>query len=71
MNKYEEGSHQETFYEILDKYNAAIEPLENWLAEDIVALIGVLDCELQQREATVRDMQENPPHDYMECDDDD
>jgi hypothetical protein len=43
-------THQDTFYDILNKYNNAIEPLENWLTEDIVAAICVLDTELQQRE---------------------
>ena len=43
---------QDTFDAILSKYNSAIEPLESWLSMDIVALINVLDAELQQRAYT-------------------
>jgi hypothetical protein len=41
--------HEDKFAELVERYNRFIEPLENWVTEDIVALIEVLDCELQQR----------------------
>jgi hypothetical protein len=41
--------HEHRFTELVERYNHFIEPLENWATADIVALIEVLDCELQQR----------------------
>jgi len=35
--------------EIFDKYNAGIEPLDNWATEDLVELVELLDQELQSR----------------------
>jgi len=42
-------SNQESFDSIIDRYNAGVEPLENWLTADIVNAIRLLDAELQQR----------------------
>lgn len=42
--------HEDKFGELVERYNRFIEPLENWATQDIVELIEVLDCELQQRE---------------------
>lgn len=41
--------HEDKFWELVERYNRFIEPLENWATQDIVELIEVLDCELQQR----------------------
>ena len=40
---------QQTFDELMDKYNSGIEPLENWTTTDIVKLIDAADTELQNR----------------------
>lgn len=40
---------QRKFDELLDKYNAGVEPLSNWITTDIVALIDAADAELQNR----------------------
>lgn len=40
---------QDEFYALLDKYNNAIEPLENWTTVDLVRLIDAVDAELQNR----------------------
>lgn len=40
---------QQTFDELMDKYNSGIEPLENWTTVDIVKLIDAADTELQNR----------------------
>lgn len=42
-------THEDKFDELVQRYNRFIEPLENWATQDIVELIEVLDCELQQR----------------------
>jgi hypothetical protein len=42
-------SEQVTFYDLIDKYNQGIEPLENWTTVDLVALIDAVDAELQRR----------------------
>lgn len=40
---------QDELYQLLDKYNQMIEPLESWQTADISKLIGLLDAELQRR----------------------
>lgn len=40
---------QDEFYALLDKYNNAVEPLENWTTVDLVRLIDAVDAELQNR----------------------
>lgn len=40
---------QNEFYDLLDKYNKGLEPLENWTTADIVKLIDAADAELQNR----------------------
>lgn len=37
------------FYDLLDKYGNAPEPLENWTTEDLLKLIEAVDAELQNR----------------------
>lgn len=39
----------DSFYNLLDKYNAGVEPISNWTTEDLVKLIDVVDAELQNR----------------------
>lgn len=40
---------QNEFYDLLDKYNKGLEPLENWTSADLVTLIDAADTELQNR----------------------
>lgn len=40
---------QNEFYDLLDKYNKGLEPLENWITSDLVKLIDAADTELQNR----------------------
>lgn len=40
---------QNDFYDLLDKYNKGLEPLENWITADLVKLIDAADTELQNR----------------------
>lgn len=40
---------QNEFYDLLDKYNKGLEPLENWITADLVKLIDAADAELQNR----------------------
>lgn len=41
---------QDSFYDILDRYNTGIDPLENWLTEDLVHVVELIDAELQRRD---------------------
>lgn len=40
---------QDAFFDLLDKYNKGLEPLENWTSADLVTLIDAADTELQNR----------------------
>lgn len=40
---------QDRFYDLMDKYNSGIEPLESWETRDLVRLIEIADAELQGR----------------------
>jgi hypothetical protein len=50
------GHHQErnldeqtVFFDLLDKYNNGVEPLNNWITEDLIKLLDAIDMELQNR----------------------
>lgn len=38
-----------TFYDLLDKYSNGIEPISNWITEDLIKLMDAIDSELQNR----------------------
>lgn len=40
----------EQFYELVERYNRFIEPLENWSTDDLISLQMVLYAELQERD---------------------
>lgn len=40
---------QLTFYDLIDKYNQGVEPLDNWTTADLVRMVEAIDEELQQR----------------------
>lgn len=59
---------QQTFDELMEKYNSGIEPLENWTTADIVKLIDAADTELQNRAPP--DSSYDVPMGTIESDDD-
>ena len=58
---------QSSFYDLLDKYNEGVEPIENWLTEDLVRVVELIDAELQRRDF---EREFRSPFDYVETDDD-
>ena len=54
-------SNQESFDSIIDRYNAGVEPLENWTTADIVSAIRLLDAELQARYDEEKSSREREP----------
>ena len=44
----------ETFYELLERYNTGIEPLENWTTENLLDLQVVIRAELEARDRRVQ-----------------
>lgn len=41
---------QQEVYDLVDKYNGGIEPIENWTTRDLCKLVELIDAELQRRE---------------------
>lgn len=64
---------QDTFDGIIDRYNAGVEPLENWATADIVEAVRLLDAELQRRydDRPVHTVEEIEEEDDFDFDDDD
>lgn len=52
---------QERFYELAQKYNNFIEPLESWETIDLADLETLVNTELQERERAPR------PSDHCAC----
>lgn len=41
---------QEALYDLFEKYNGGIEPIESWTSKDLVKVVDLIDAELQRRE---------------------